>query len=289
MPRPFRTRPKLPDLAPYQRSRNDPTKRWPTPGRRSDYFSWTDWTRLTDGFRTARHRRAAGTDRDHQPVFCTGISPSIWANSSIPASSSAPDSPIPNTGGIRNDVVDALKPLGDPGAALAGRLLRRHLPLARRHRAARESRPQRDQCPLGHGRGAERLRHARVHGVLPRARRRAVLRRATWAPARPARLRDWIEYCNFAGQVDPRRRAARKRRGRAVRHPLLGHRQRELGLRRQHDAGGVRRRVRPLPHVRLRLPGTPRRGASPAARTAADWNWTRRFFETLGRALGGIG
>ena len=48
------------------------------------------------------------------------------------------DSPIPNTHGIRNDVLQALKELQYPGAALAGRLLRRRIPLEGRHRPARE-------------------------------------------------------------------------------------------------------------------------------------------------------
>ena len=33
------------------------------------------------------------------------------------------DSPIPNTNGIRNDVLEALKKHSNPGPALAGRLL----------------------------------------------------------------------------------------------------------------------------------------------------------------------
>ena len=47
-----------------------------------------------------------------------------------------PGSPIPNTRGIRNDVVAALKALKVPERALARRLLRRRLPLAQRHRSA---------------------------------------------------------------------------------------------------------------------------------------------------------
>ena len=46
------------------------------------------------------------------------------------------DSPIPNVRGIRPDVVEALRALDDPEPAVAGRLLRRRLPLARRHRPA---------------------------------------------------------------------------------------------------------------------------------------------------------
>ena len=59
-----------------------------------------------------------------------GIYEGIWVG---------PSSSIPNTRGIRNDVVAALKAAGYPGAALAGRLLRRRVPLEGRDRAARRS------------------------------------------------------------------------------------------------------------------------------------------------------
>ena len=59
-----------------------------------------------------------------------GIYEGIWVG---------PDSPIPNTRGIRNDVVAALEGAEHPRAALAGRLLRRRVPLEGRHRPAREA------------------------------------------------------------------------------------------------------------------------------------------------------
>ena len=49
------------------------------------------------------------------------------------------DSPIPNTRGIRNDVVAALQTDQDPRPALAGRLLCRRVPLEGRHRPARRN------------------------------------------------------------------------------------------------------------------------------------------------------
>ena len=58
-----------------------------------------------------------------------GIYEGIWVGE---------DSPIPNTRGYRNDVVAALQELARPGRALAGRLLRRRISLARRHRPARK-------------------------------------------------------------------------------------------------------------------------------------------------------
>ena len=51
------------------------------------------------------------------------------------------DSPIPNTRGIRNDVVAALKKIQVPGAALAGRLFCRRVSLEGRHRPAQRNGP----------------------------------------------------------------------------------------------------------------------------------------------------
>ena len=47
-----------------------------------------------------------------------------------------PDSPIPNTRGIRNDVVTALRAIESAQCPLARRLLWRRIPLAQRHRPA---------------------------------------------------------------------------------------------------------------------------------------------------------
>ena len=49
------------------------------------------------------------------------------------------NSKIPNINGYRRQAVEYLKDARHPGPALAGRLLRRRLPLARRHRARRPS------------------------------------------------------------------------------------------------------------------------------------------------------
>ena len=51
----------------------------------------------------------------------------------------------------------------------------------------------------------------------------------------PHELRDWVEYCNYPKRQHALRRARRQRLGRAVQREVLGRRQRELGLRRQHD------------------------------------------------------
>src|SRR5580765_7325246 len=83
-----------------------------------------------------------------------GVYEGIWVG---------PDSKIPNTRGIRNDVVAAQS---DKSAerALARRVLRRRIPLAQRHRSAANGNTQ---SQLGRRHRAEHLRDNRIHG-LPR-------------------------------------------------------------------------------------------------------------------------
>ena len=102
-----------------------------------------------------------------------GIYEGIWVG---------PESPIPNTRGIRNDVVAALKALQRAQRALARRLLRGRISLAQRHRPARS--PRHAQSQLGRRHRAEYLRHARVHGLRAADRRARPIFRSTWAPAR---------------------------------------------------------------------------------------------------------
>ena len=153
----------------------------------------------------------------------TGIYGGVWVGK---------DSPIPNVRGIRSDVVAALQ--GDQGAqrALARRLLRRRISLARRHRPGAERAASRS-TPTGAARssptrfgtdeffdfvdqigsrglclGQRRVRHGR-------------------GSRRLARIYD-------RRQPDDRRQGARRQRpSGAVQGQVSGHRQRELGLRRQ--------------------------------------------------------
>ena len=83
------------------------------------------------------------------------------------------DSRIPNIDGYRKQAVEYLKAARHSGAALAGRLLRRRLPLARRHRPAGQA-PQAREHPLGQLHRGQQLRHPRVHRPVPADRRRAV-------------------------------------------------------------------------------------------------------------------
>ena len=77
-----------------------------------------------------------------------------------------PSSPIPNTRGIRNDVVAALKELNIPVLRWPGGCFADEYHW-RDGIGPREKRPADDQHPLGRGRREQQLRHPRVHG--PRA------------------------------------------------------------------------------------------------------------------------
>ena len=108
-----------------------------------------------------------------------------------------PDSPIPNTGGIRNDVVAALKPLGVPvlrwpGGCFADTYHWRDGvgPLA--------DRPQRVNVHWGM---AEEPNHFGTHEFMAfcRALGAEPYFAANLGSAAPEETRDWVEYCNFAG------------------------------------------------------------------------------------------
>ena len=129
-----------------------------------------------------------------------------------------------------------------PHPALARRLFRRRVPLARRHRASRPA-AQHGQHPLGQRHRGQLVRHPRVHGPVRATRHRALhlRQRGLGHGARDGRL-DRVPH--------PRRHrpdvgtAPRQRTRRAVARPVLGHRQRIVGLWRP-DAGRALRRPGP--------------------------------------------
>ena len=84
------------------------------------------------------------------------------------------DSPIPNTRGIRNDVVAALQ-AARSSRSCAGPAAASPTSTTGGTASARASkRPKHDQHALGRRRREQPLRHARVHGPVRAARRRAV-------------------------------------------------------------------------------------------------------------------
>ena len=152
---------------------------------------------------------------------------------------------------------------------MAGRLLRRQLQLERRHRAARQAaapdellarrprQPGQRRLQAARQRAAEvraeLVRHERVHALLQAERRAALLRREPAQPARQ-RLPRMGRVLQRAGRPDDALRHARRgRRQGPVQGRVLGRRQRVLGLRRPHDAGGVLAGVPPLHLVRAPL------------------------------------
>ena len=126
-------------------------------------------------------------------------------------------------------------------------MLRRRIPLEGRHRPPRV--PEKDdQHPLGRRDRGQLLRHARILRALPPDRVRGLRDRE-----RRIRIRAGDERM---GRVhDLRRRLPhgrpqkRERQRKAVEAEILRRGQRELGMRRQHERGVLRRPVPPLRHL----------------------------------------
>ena len=170
-------------------------------------------------------------------------------------------SKIPNTHGIRQALIDAMKKLPKgairwPGGCFADSYDWRD------GTGPRDQRPRRTNFWAGGTGGdadeplevrSEPLRLRRLRALLPPGRQRAVLRRQPAQPAGP-RLLPVGRVLQLAGRHDVARRPARaRRREGSAEGPLLGRRQRELGLRRRLHRRGVRRRVPPLHLVGARL------------------------------------
>ena len=104
----------------------------------------------------------------------------------------------------------------------------------------------------------------------------------------PQEMRDWIEYANFAGHstLADERRANGAAEPFGIKHWGIGNE--NWGCGGQHDAGRIRRRLRPLPLVRLLLPRRPRWTPSPAAPTAPTGTGAERLLETLGQGRRGM-
>jgi alpha-N-arabinofuranosidase len=108
------------------------------------------------------------------------------------------DSPIPNTGGIRNDVVAALKPLGIPVLRWPGGCFADTYHW-RDGIGPRADRPMRVNVHWGMAEEPnqfgthEFMEFCRLLGAEPYFA-------ANLGSAAPEETRDWVEYCNFAGR-----------------------------------------------------------------------------------------
>ena len=166
-----------------------------------------------------------------------------------------------------------------PSAALAGRLLRRLVRLARR--PGRRGQSPRAHRLLGPA-GPQPVRPARVYAHLPRHRMQAVsgCRHALAAGARLLPGDRVLQRASRPGAVELRRprhaqcagRPARGQwRSRALQCGPVGRRQRELGMRRQPCAGGVRGDVPPLYRVDAELQQARRCASSPSGPMETTW------------------
>ena len=204
------------------------------------------------------------------------------------------DSKIPNVDGHPQAVRRRHEADRRAEPALARRLLRRRLPLARRHRPRRrrprtynywEHRMPRACRPRRPTSSASTSSCASAGWSAP-----SRTSRPTSAPARPQEFHDWVVVLQRPrGHALPRRRARGQRRPRALQRQVLGRGQRVVGLRRQH----VRRRVRHgVPQVHRagpRLPAPVLRGHGAArALRGRDLGWTEGFFAGL-QSVRGLG
>jgi alpha-N-arabinofuranosidase len=161
------------------------------------------------------------------------------------------DSKIPNVDGMRRDVVQALRAIRIPRAALAGRVLRRRVPLAGRHRP-KGLRKRMVNTNWGHvvednSFGThEFMNLCRQLGCEPYVT-------ATWARHRTEGNGRVGEYLNSDGNssvVEERHQNGQKAPF-GVRYFGVGNE--SWVLRRQHAPRKLRRRVPPLPDLLPRL------------------------------------
>ncbi len=190
------------------------------------------------------------------------------------------DSPIPNTGGIRNDVVDALKPLGVPvlrwpGGCFADTYHWRDGigPLA--------ARPVRVNVHWGM---AEESNHFGTHEFMAFCRSLGAepYFAANLGSAAPQETRDWVEYCNFAG----RSALADERRANGVTDPF-GIKFWGVGNENWGCGGNMSAEQYAGEFARFRsfvynYPGA-KVQALACGPNGPDWAWTREFLETLRR------
>jgi len=189
-----------------------------------------------------------------------------------------PDCPLPNTEGLRHDIVEALRPLQIPvlrwpGGCFAddyhwrdgiGPLERRPLRVNRHWGMAEE--------PNQFG-THEFIRFCRELGAEPYFA-------GNLGSGTPAEMRDWVEYCNFAG----RSALADERRANGAEEPF---RVRYWGVGNENwGCGGdmsPERYAEEFCRFRSYLSnysGTAVQGIA-CGQNNADWAWTRRFFEHL--------
>ena len=152
-----------------------------------------------------------------------GIYEGIWVG---------PDSKIPNTRGIRNDVVAALKAIQVPNVRWPGGCF------ADEYHWRDGVGPQRivsSESQLGRRDRAKHFRHSRIHGLHRPDRQRGLpLGQSRFGYSQEAA--EWLEYMTAAQATTLAKERAANGHPAPYKVAWLGHRQRKLGLRWQHDA-----------------------------------------------------
>jgi len=187
-------------------------------------------------------------------------------------------SPIPNTAGIRNDVVEALKSLGTsvlrwPGGCFADMYHWRDGigPVASRKKRVNVHWGMADET--NHFGTHEFIAFCRAIGAEPYFA-------GNLGSAPPAELQEWIEYCNFAGASD----LANERRANGSADPFnvrfwgIGNENWGCGghMTPEQYAGEYSR----YQTFAFSYPGAPVTKVA-CGPNGSNWAWTERFFETL--------
>ena len=188
------------------------------------------------------------------------------------------DSPIPNTGGIRHDVVEALKPLEIPvlrwpGGCFADDYHWRDGIGPYEKRPVRVNRHWGMTEERGQFGTHEFVTFCRLLGAEPYFA-------GNVGSGTPAELRDWVEYCNFAG----RSTLADERRANGAEEPF-GVRWWGIGNENWGCGGDMSPEYYAEEFSRFRCFVSNYSGTEVQAiacgQNNADWEWTRRFFAQM--------
>lgn len=189
-----------------------------------------------------------------------------------------PQSSIPNTDGLRHDVIQALRPLGIPVLRWPGGCFADTYNW-RDGIGPREKRPLRVNVWWGM---AESPNHFGTHEFM--AFCQAIGAEPYFAgnlgSGSPAELRDWVEYCNFAGNST----LANERRANGAEQPF-GVRYWGIGNENWGCGGNMSPEEYAAAFARYRTyifhyPGT-QVEAIACGSNGNNWDWTRRFFDYM--------
>ncbi len=198
-----------------------------------------------------------------------------------------PDGSIANTGGIRQDVVEALKPLEIPVLRWPGGCFADDYHW-------RDGIGPRDQRPLRinrHWGMTEEPNHFGTHEFIAfcRALGAEPYFAANLGSGSPKEMRDWVEYCNFAGRSTLAEERRANGRESATSEPF-GVRYWGIGNENWGCGGNISPEHYAEEYCRYRTYlssyGDVRVEGIACGPNNADWDWTRRFMETVARGYG---